>query len=398
VSLFFQELKKIWRPGILLMIGLLGAMYYYIFPSFYITYFSNGPTAEAEFELASGWLAQYGSTMEPSERTELEGQLAEEIRQFNEHLPEIPVTDQMDAAGIQDYATFETVREAHYAQRGERADMDAEYLFNTIMNNSNYYKIRALENYIANYDWHDENSREEDFSAGPASQRERVLALEQGPRGFLPDCVVTSTTEYAQHLAVWVVLSVVLLLSPTLVRDRLNRTRAMQWASRRGRRVLHSQFAAGLCSAVGLTVVNLVIYTIPLLGRGPQVFWNCPLFNWSRSIYTWFDGTYGQYLLFLLGLLGLLGIAAGGLTLFLSQYSGNYISMLLKAIPLFLVVGVLFGSWLLDRPLFFRPLSENSGLYLPKGTEAVCMGVLLVLSLSLCGGTCRRQRRRELFS
>lgn len=38
------ELRKIANPGILAAIVLLGIVYYYMFPSFYIQYFRNGQT------------------------------------------------------------------------------------------------------------------------------------------------------------------------------------------------------------------------------------------------------------------------------------------------------------------------------------------------------------------
>lgn len=56
MALLKWELRKIWRPGILAAILLLGAVYYWMFPQFYIEYFNNGPYAEAQFELASGWV------------------------------------------------------------------------------------------------------------------------------------------------------------------------------------------------------------------------------------------------------------------------------------------------------------------------------------------------------
>lgn len=397
MALFFQEWKKIWRPGILLILVLLGATYYYIFPSFYIRYFCNGPTGQANFDLAAGWVELYGPTMEPDERAELDGQLEDEIRRFNQSLPGIPGAVQ---AGMTDYETFEALRQAHYgpANQGGTVDMDAERLLYTAMYNSNYYRIKALENYMANYDWKEEVpwDQKEQFSFWSPPQQERILELEQSPRGFLPDGVVESTAEYAKDLAVWVVLSVILLLSPTLVRDRLYRTGAMQWSSRRGRRILNTQLLAGLISALALTAANIAIYAVPFLGKGPLALQSCPLFNWSQSSYTWFNGTYGQYLLVLTALLLILGLAAGALTLFLSQYSGNYVAMLFKAIPLFLVVGAFFGSWLLDRPFFFRPLYDNAPAYLPRGTETVGITVLVILSLALCVRTCRRQRKREL--
>ena len=60
MELWKWELRKIWRPGILAAILLLGAVYYWMFPQFYIEYFCNGPSGEAQFDLASDWVARYG--------------------------------------------------------------------------------------------------------------------------------------------------------------------------------------------------------------------------------------------------------------------------------------------------------------------------------------------------
>ena len=103
MELWKWELRKIWRPGILAAILLLGAVYYWMFPQFYIEYFCNGPYAEAQFDLASGWVAQYGPTLEPEERAQLDGQLAEEIDAFAQQIAAIP---EASAAGLTDYESF----------------------------------------------------------------------------------------------------------------------------------------------------------------------------------------------------------------------------------------------------------------------------------------------------
>ena len=108
MSLFWQELKKIWRPGILAGIVLLGLIYYYMFPSFYIEHFSNGPSAKEEFNLSVEWVNRYGPTLEPEERAEVDGRLAEEIAKFNRQLEEFP---EAAAAGITDYESFRTASE-----------------------------------------------------------------------------------------------------------------------------------------------------------------------------------------------------------------------------------------------------------------------------------------------
>lgn len=111
------------------------------------------------------------------------------------------------------------------------------------------------------------------------------------------------------------------LLSSTLVRDALRRTRSMQWTSRRGRRVLNAQIGAALLSGLLLTVLNCAAYLGPFLSTGALRFWECPLFSVWNITYPWFDWTYGQYLL---GLTFLLTLAASGFTVVLSQFSGGY--------------------------------------------------------------------------
>lgn len=381
MSLFLQEWKKIWRPGILAIVLLMGAMYYQMFSRFYVEHFNNGPAAQANFDLTVDWVEKYGPTMEPSERAELDGQLAEEIQQFNDQLSAYPGAAEL---GLTNYETFQ----AKYKQNS--SDAEIQQMCITIMNTSNYDRVKKLENFIANYDWHAENpwDQSEKFAAMNSAQQARLLELETGERGFLPRSVVLSSLEYAKKLAVWIVLGVVLLLSPTLVRDRLHRMQAAQWASRLGRKVLNVQFAVGGCSAFVLTTVSITLYAIPFVAQGPLALAQCPLFDWAFSVYPWFDGTYGQYLAALVLLLLGLGTATGMLTVFLSQYSGNYVAMLLKAIPLFVVLGPLFGSWLMTWTFWFRALVD--------GAEAACVVLLLVVGAVLLLGACHRQKKREL--
>ena len=160
--------------------------------------------------------------------------------------------------------------------------------------------------------------------------------------------------------------------------------------------MLHIQLAAGLLSALGLAVIDLLAYGIPFLMKGPLVFRDCPLYNAAQGGFTWFDWTYGQYLLILSAMLLSLGLTAGGATLFLSQYSGNYVAMLLKAVPLLIALGPLAGSWLLDGPFYFKPPWDYADFCIPRGTEAVCVTALLSGSMALLLWTALRQKKREL--
>ena len=282
-----------------------------------------------------------------------------------------------------------------------QADMDTEYLLNRVYGGTSWYTIAVLEQAMEAYDTQAErraqivSNRREDGQPEAMVRREAELASSEMAHSLLPLSVKRSTQEYGKDLAVWCVLSIVLLLSPTLVRDRLWGTRPLQWASRRGRSVLNVQMGAALLSALVLTAVNVTVYAIPFLAQGPLQFAACGLgglWEWGTP---WFDWTYGTYLLVLAGLILALALGAAGLTVFLSQYSGNYIAILLKAVPLFVAVGAVLGSWLLDMPFTFRSLGSGA-VWLPRGIEATAVLALLVLGLGLCWLSCSRQKRREL--
>lgn len=384
MSLFWQELKKIWRPGILAGIVLLGLIYYYMFPSFYIEHFSNGPFARAEFELAVEWVAQYGPTLEPEERAELDSRLEEEITKFNRQLEGIP---EAAAAGITDYTSFRTS-----GQTEEHARLTWD-----IRDGTNCDTISAIQQMLERYDDPRDYLRQHDyFESYTAKEREQMLAVNSWSRSLLSGSVMDSTEFYLKYLAQWTAISVILLLSPTLVRDRLRRTRPLQWSSRRGRKVLHTQLAAGLVSVLLLSAINVTVYAIPFLAQGPLALKDCPLGNtvWGGGT-PWFNWTYGQYLAVLTGMVLALGLVVGAVTLFLSRFSDSYVSMLLKAFPLLVVMGGFFAVWVVGGAFFFRPAWDYAEFFVPKGAEAICIAVLLIIGAALTGWSCFRQRKLE---
>ena len=384
MSLFWQEIKKIWRPGLLAGIILLGLVYYYMFPSFYIEHFSNGPSAKEEFDLSVEWVARYGPTLEPEERTEVDSQLAEEIAKFNRQLEDFP---EAVAVGITDYTSF---------RAADQSDENTQLMWD-IRDGTNYYTIENIQQMLWLYDYQrDYLDQPEFFQYYTPKEQAQMLAVEGWPKSLLSGSVMDSTNYYLKYLARWTAISVILLLSPTLVRDRLRRTRPLQWSSRRGRRVLHTQLAAGLISALLLSVANITAYAIPFLAQGPLALKDCPLGNtvWGGGT-PWFNWTYGQYLGILTGMVLALGLGVGAVTLFLSRFSDSYVSMLLKAFPLFVAMGGFFATWVMNHAFFFHPAWDGADFFVSKGAEAACIAALLFAGAALTGWSCLRQRKLE---
>lgn len=410
MSLFWQEMRKIWRPGILAALAVLGALYYMLRLSFFVEQFDGGRwlwnEQAAQYQLHLALIDRFGPILEFEDIPALERQLTDEKYRFEQLVENIP---EAAAAGLTTYDAVYTIY-SHGAEAANQltapgvvlTEEEAYEILNDVRKNTNYSEIYALDYFLSRtsiytddaFALSDSPHHKDDTLQVQARlaelDRQRALGINllgEFPRQY--------TLDYIKFAAVWVVLSVILLLSPTLVRDRLRRTRAMQWASRRGRRVLGVQMAAGLVSAAALSALDLILLAVPLAVKGAGNFLDCPFFTRERSPFPWFDWTYGQYLLAAAGMLAALGVTAGALALFLSQYSSNYVPMLLKAVPLFVAVGVLFGYTLTEEMFcFFR----SNGLFksAPPAFEIPIFATALALGLGLCAWTCVRQKGREL--
>ncbi|MDE7271570.1 MAG: hypothetical protein K2N95_00680 [Lachnospiraceae bacterium] len=401
MGLLGWELRKIINPGILTAIVLLGMVYYFLFPNFYIQYFCNGANAEAEFALSAEWAARYGATINASGRAELDTQLADEMEVFRQELLAMPEALEAGITGYDSFCEYMQRYLDQTAAEGNVADMEEERLRWKIMGGTNYYRIQAMEQFIASYDRVADSEINERTLPGCYTdamiQRGDKLMQSEQKYGFLPTCVYDSTREYGRYLAVWCVLSIVLLLSPVLVRDRLCRTRPLQWSSGYGRTVLRTQMRAACIAAFVVTAVNLVVYAIPFLRQNPLIFKDFGLESLWNSAAPWFDWTYGAYLLVLAGLIFILSMAAALLTVFLSRYSGNYIPMLLKALPLFVVLGPMAGGWMLNNAFYLRTLFQEGQIGGFCGMEAVMAVFLLAMGIGLCASAAMRQNRMELY-
>ena len=394
MALLGWELRKIWRPALLAAIALIGLVFWDIRTGFYIEHL--GSSWEDEIGLTNRWLEEYGTTIEPAERSELDGQLAEAKEAFSAQVTQI---DGAAEAGVRDWPSWLAWEEQYHDDTRADRERDRD-LYWAVQYDTNLGEIEALETFLERYDrlTAGDVSALGDVTDWPPQAAERqARRLEEAAArpeafGFLPG---SNTDDFFHYFAIWCSFSAALLLAPALVRDRLRRTRAMQWAARRGRGTLGAQMGAALLSGVLLTLVNFAVYLGPFLSTGALTFWNCPMTSvWAQTV-PWFDWTYGQYVLSLCGLTAVLALATSGFTVVLSWFSGAYVAMLLKLLPLVFVLEWGLVPWVMEGAGTFRG-SPARLLGLPGG-EWVIAALCAALALLLCGLVCRRQRRRDLL-
>jgi hypothetical protein len=388
MSLFWQEMKKIWRPGILTAILVLSGMLYYVQSFDYVERMMNEEYI-ISFSVLEELLQLCGPAVDRSEWPVLQKVIDREKKIFAGYLAENP---DAAAAGVTTWEELE-------AYTKESGDWSLER-WASRSKTTNWYTVSRLEGFQEFCKKVNVWSGGEDwtFEFYPPQWQQRLMELEARWAEEGKPLLYALDTDYltlyfGSHLPMTNVLCVILLLSPALVRDRLRRMRSLQWSSRRGRKVLRTQLAAGFASAGGMIAANTAVYTAIMLSTGVRRFLDCPI-----SGQNWFGWTLGQYVLCLIALAALMGLAAAGLTLFLSCHTGNYAAMLFKAILLHLAVGWWFTSEMSQLSPFgaLRPWGGSGFIFVPPAAVYVCVGVLLAAGWGLCLWTCVRQRRREL--
>lgn len=395
MRLLLQEIKKIWNPVIVIIIMAFGLIYYVLFSGFYIQYYVNGSDDQAVFDLTAEWSQKYGNTLEYTEYEEIAQQLEDEKLQFADQLKDIPLAVENSIKTYEEFRAFEN----DYYDRisNGKVEPDTERTKWTIINNSNFFRIQGIEQTIQYYKLKSEGDLSDFFNGDHTdAEAERLIELNQSAVkfGYIPPGILDSTTGLTISFMIWVIISVIILLSPTIVRDRLNRMQNLQFSSFIGRSILLAQIKASLVSAAILTVLNCLIYGVLLISKGALVLKDFYLYSYSYV--PWFDWTYGTYLLVLVGMALIIGVMTGGFTVFLSRYSRNYIGMLIKSV---LLLGVLIFTFsmlpIVTRPFFmFNPLSIRIRV---KGIEFLLLGALVLCSFLLTGIALVRQRHKELL-
>ena len=124
------------------------------------------------------------------------------------------------------------------------------------------------------------------------------------------------------------------------------------------------------------------------------MFWRNPINSFFFSAEYWFDLNYGQYVLCILGIVGLLSLGTMAFAFVLSRYSGNYIALLFKTIPIFVLLA-LFTNQVINNMLSF-----NNKLYTLTGIvgiEALSVFAVLFITMVLCTIVLQREKHCELL-
>ncbi|MEJ8545009.1 hypothetical protein [Brevibacillus borstelensis] len=322
-------------------------------------------------------IEKYGTQMDEQEFADFKKIYDERVKQADQY---VQSRKEFTDAGIQSYADFLKI---------DLDNKEQDALFTKVMFKDKvdlFWELTERGRLIEFYETR-EKSLDGYLNKASSQQKERFLALKEAEHyPVYPEVAIENFKSYISRVAIAVILSVVLVISPVFLKDRSNRVLELQYATKKGRNVYKTKAAAGMISAfIVMTTLLLIYFGLYSLNR-TSMFFKVPLHMFIEN-YSWYDPTFFQYMILSAVGVYILGFVFALLAMSFSSIMPNFVSLIAIQIPFFIAMIAYGLSYLIVRII---------SIWVPKWvvpTSYFAMGAISVLFLILMW---KREEKRDI--
>jgi hypothetical protein len=384
LQIVWQEMKKIFRPAMLLILLLINILMYTIFIEFNITYFPNGRPALDIYHIGIEMIEDYGQEMDEKEFAHFKTRLEEEKQKADEYLQS---SEEWTAAGITSYQQFQETRR----EDGSPHDELTNKLFFEEGNNL-FWEIPEREEIIERWEHIHDRYGYVDVFVPPTSRQEHRIreVVDSGDvHSIFPFYPVEENFhETSKNIAITVLVSVLFMISPIFIRDEKNQLVGLQYSSKIGRTLFKRKLAAGLLSAFILTSTLLAVYYSIYATNGIGMFLESGVNSFMGRLY-WYDFTFIGLILVSILLTYVIILAMTLLAMYISAVCKNYISVIGVQLPIY----VLISTFILRGML----LGEAFLLHRNQWLVGMLYGMIVLLPLLLVFWQWRKAKKADIM-
>lgn len=334
MQIFWNELRKIlnWRMLVILLV--FTGLYYNLAMKNSLAY---SAADLAEIQTGQAMLQKYGTSMDSAEQDDFENTIFKDMKQkVNQQIAGMKA---FQDAHIKNVDELEALAKKGGSESAALYNSLGKTVSETENNPSPYDVYENARSMIGNFKSKTIHAATEP-QAYKGSDAASVKEREQAGRtsfSVLPSCVEGSLKTLVYSLFVLLVFSVVILITPYLVRERRSGVRTLAYTSKKGRALFRTQFAAALAAAVLVAAVQFAVLLF-LLCTGQHrvdfVFRDCLISNTIFDQgFLWWDLTLGQSMLLNCLLVFAFVIGFAVFSFVISKLCRNYVAAVAVQIP-----------------------------------------------------------------
>lgn len=365
MNIIFNEIKKIFRPVNVAIIILITAVIWFLFMTFNIENFPNG-SDKYIYDVSVKILNEYGTSMDKEEFEDLKKYREKRAKEASEYLL---TKDVFVKSGLSTYDEF--------VNRAENKSVEKlDELYSNIMfeeNNYLFWELQELDYAIDRYE-------NKDFWIGLGgldenqAQKQRHENIRNSDATYSP---LNFRIMENYHALIFGITLLILICVPTLVipifiNDNKNKVNYIQYSSKTGRKLFEKKIVASIVASFVLATVQLAILFVVYKANNTYIFWDCSINSAISDISSWYDITFGQYIILSVVLNYIIAFITCMISIFVSSKVSTYISAIGVQIPILFP----FGIWLNDRGMKYL----TTTFYQKYSLQIIYLG-LIILSL-----------------
>ncbi|WP_047983748.1 hypothetical protein [Ornithinibacillus californiensis] len=323
MRIVLQELKKIlnWKIGLLLVLA--NAILYFLLISYHIEHFPNGRPALDSYRIGIEMVEKYGVSMSEGEKADFKETYEQRLKDADEY---IQSRVDFSSVGIHSYQDFQDIN----YENQEQAELRNKVVFEE--NVDLFWELQERERLI-------EFQNENDIIMANEMERgssQQVATLEEikatGNYYIYPELVFYNYKDFIVNVAIAIIVSVVLLLSPVFIRDRSLRLVDLQYTTRVGRNIFKRKMIAGLLAMFMVITALLAIYFSIYSLNNTGMFFSSPINSFIGGFH-WYDITFFQYIVLTVLAIYFLGFVFALLAMIFSNLMPNFVALVGIQIP-----------------------------------------------------------------
>ncbi|WP_335510185.1 hypothetical protein [Bacillus sp. JJ722] len=323
-------------------------------------------------------IVKYGGKMDAKEYKDFVADYELEVEKANEYLQNDSAAV---SAGITNYEAFCNID----MEDSKKSEYHNSIIFER--GEDLFWELQARENLI---DYYDNRiiSLEAEIERATGMQKERLQQLlHEEKYGGYTSMVVENFQSISTNIAIILLFSNTIAISPIFLRDRVTSVISLQYTSKKGRDLYRIKWLAGFASMVFVTIVLLTLYLALYSTNDTSAYFDLPLHSFV-GYGSWYDISFFQYIILSVMAIFVVAVLIGILSMGISTIAKNYIVLI--GIQIVVISGMiaLVSTFMVN---------DIVALWDPKWLMPTGYILLIIITAIFSRFVWRRELRRDLL-
>lgn len=367
MRVIINEIKKILNLKSIIMISAIFFIIWSLFiGSAYIKYFPQGLPELPHFNLSEQMLREYGETIENEEWERFVNDTKELESEADKYLQNDSEAKEL---GIKSYREFRDKFEKGFDTDPKIDKLHSRIIFKE--KNYLFWELAEREYLIDRY------SRKEEWifmsSVDNENYNKRINEILKSKDfdSILNFVVFRNYNSIIGFFAIIIVITIAFVVSPIFIDDEKSKTNYLQYRSKTGRKLAGKKVIAAIITSFLVTTVEIIALLIMYSKNNAFQFWNCSINGVFSDIKSWFDFTFGEYIILTIIILYILTFIVSSISIYVSSKAKTYISLIGIQLPILVLLCTFVKA---------IGINEITIIGFPKYLLHIIYGILIIAS------------------